>query len=114
MTIEEYVNSNVVFEKSLYDKFEVSHIYKDYYMIKSIDTTINMINMNGVNICADAPFISISLEYNRYHGFIIKITPIDIDEYNTLTIILKEDTKVRFSVKENSLIINIKEKNNNE
>lgn len=113
MTIKEYVNSNVVFEESLYDKFEVSHIYNGY-MIKSLDTTINMININGVNVYADAPFISISLEYNRYHGFILEITPIDIDEYNTFTIILKEDTKVKFSVDENSLIINIKEENNNE
>ena len=113
MTIKEYVNSNVVFEESLYDKFEVSHIYNGY-MIKSLDTTINMININGVNVYADAPFISISLGYNKCHGFTIEITPIDIDEYNTFTIILKEDTKVKFSADWNSLIINIKEVNNNE
>lgn len=56
MTTEEYVEKNVIFSKSLYDKFEVTRIYTNDFAIQPKDTTINSIKINGTNIYADAPF----------------------------------------------------------
>lgn len=108
MTTEEYVEKNVIFSKSLYDKFEVIPIYTNDFAIQPKDTTISSININGTNIYADAPFILI--QYDKYKDCItLEITPIDIDEYSRFTVMLKENSKTNFSVEEDTLIIKIEE-----
>ena len=108
MTTEKYVDKNVIFSKSFYDKFEVIRIYTNDFAIHPKDTTISSININGVNIYADAPFILI--QYDEYKDCIIlEITPIDIDEYSRFTVMLKEDTKVTFNAVTDTLIIKIEE-----
>ena len=56
MTTEKYIDKNVIFSKSFYDKFEVIRIYTNDFAIQPKDTTINSIKINGTNIYADAPF----------------------------------------------------------
>lgn len=108
MTTEKYVEKNVIFSKSLYDKFEVIRIYTNDFAIQPKDTTISSIKINSINIYADAPFILI--QYDEYKDrIILEITPIDIDEYSRFIVMLKENSKTNFSVEEDTLIIKIEE-----
>lgn len=112
MTLEEYINSNVACGNSLHDKFDVVHLYTNDLAIFSKDTTIKYININGITIYADAPFII--FQYDKHIGITLNITPVDINEYSKFTIILKENTKVIFSAVKDTLVIKIKECDNND
>lgn len=112
MTLEEYVNNNVACGNSLHDKFDVVHLYTNDLAIFSKDTTIKYININGITIYADALFII--FQYDKHIGITLNITPVDIDEHGKFTIILKENTKVIFSVVKDTLVIEIKECDSND